>query len=394
VPHPFHATKTPPLLIGLAALLAPSASLLAASFVAGDLVVERIGDGTTALSGTATVVNVVEYAPAGGSPVQTIALPAAGTLPTANPFNLTDSGSATSNGYLNLSANGTALTIPGYNATAGTASVASSSATTNARTIGLITNSGVVDTSTAVTMLTSNNYRSVVSNSGGEFWASGAAGIAYVSAVGSTGSANVTSLFGGNGRILEIYGGQLYASSSSTSFNGTVTPGIFTLGNGLPTAVLGSPDVVQFINTGAGSSPYDFALSSDKLTAYIADDRTTTGGGIEKWTRPDTASAWTLAYTLGTGATNIGARGLTVNFASASGPTIYATTAEASANRLISVVDTGAASTPTTLATAGTNVIFRGVDFAPQSVPEPGTAASVAGGIALLLTLRRHRALR
>ena len=60
------------------------------------------------------------------------------------------------------------------------------------------------------------------------------------------------------------------------------------------------------------------------------------------------------------GITNIGARGVAVDFSGAH-PVIYATTAEASANRLVSITDTGAASTVTTLATAGVNQIFRGV---------------------------------
>jgi hypothetical protein len=52
------------------------------------------------------------------------------------------------------------------------------------------------------------------------------------------------------------------------------------------------------------------------------------------------------------GITNIGARGVAVDFSGAH-PVIYATTAEASTNRLVSITDTGAASTVTTLATAG-----------------------------------------
>jgi autotransporter-associated beta strand protein len=55
---------------------------------------------------------------------------------------------------------------------------------------------------------------------------------------------------------------------------------------------------------------------------------------------------------------------LTVDWSNPNAPVIYATSAEASANRLVRIVDTGATSIPATLASAGTNAVFRGVDFA------------------------------
>ncbi|MFM8398890.1 MAG: hypothetical protein ACKOAH_13755, partial [Pirellula sp.] len=52
-------------------------SLLAA-FVGGNLLVERIGNGTTSLSNAAFQVSLLEYATTGGSPVQTMNLPTSG----------------------------------------------------------------------------------------------------------------------------------------------------------------------------------------------------------------------------------------------------------------------------------------------------------------------------
>jgi len=72
------------------------------------------------------------------------------------------------------------------------------------------------------------------------------------------------------------------------------------------------------------------------------------------------------------GLTNIGARGLAADF-SGPNPMIFATTAEATTNRLVSIADTGSASTVTTLATAGVNQVFRGVALAPAAasiIPE------------------------
>lgn len=109
-------------------------------------------------------------------------------------------------------------------------------------------------------------------------------------------------------------------------------------------------------------------------TAYVADDRgTASGGGVQKWIFNGTT--WSLTYTLNSGLT-AGARGVTVD-ASGANPVVYATTADGS--KLVKVIDAGAGSAFTTLATAGTNKIFRGVAFAPASpVATPTVSLSVS----------------
>jgi hypothetical protein len=99
---------------GLATVVAPAAPAHAAPFSGGSLVVERIGNGTTTLSSSAAQISVLEVTTA-GSLTQTIILPSG----TSDPQ--TDSGSATSNGYLNTY--GGFVSVPGYNNAAGTASV-------------------------------------------------------------------------------------------------------------------------------------------------------------------------------------------------------------------------------------------------------------------------------
>ncbi len=114
--------------------------------------------------------------------------------------------------------------------------------------------------------------------------------------------------------------------------------------------------------TGSGSaSPYDFWFKDDN-TVYVADDRTIAlGGGIQKWEFNSDTSTWDLSYTLDTGS---GARGLTGTVVG-SDTVLYATTFGNSANNLITLTDTGAASAFTILATAPTNTIYRGVAFVP-----------------------------
>lgn len=122
--------------------------------------------------------------------------------------------------------------------------------------------------------------------------------------------------------------------------------------------------------------------------AYVADDRSTlNGGGIQRWDW--NGSAWVLTYTLNAGAT-VGARGLAVDF-SGLFPTIYATTAEASNNRLIKLIDIGASSVEIDLATSGTTRAFRGLDFTPQAIPEPATCALLGLGVAGVLIFRRRK---
>jgi hypothetical protein len=105
--------------------------------------------------------------------------------------------------------------------------------------------------------------------------------------------------------------------------------------------------------------------------AYLTNDTST--GGIEKWTS-NGAGVWTKTATLALSGTsaNQGARGLTVDWSNPNAPVLYATTTVAETggaggNKLVKVVDNGttfSSLTVTTLATAGTNQIYRGVDQA------------------------------
>src|SRR5580765_5486252 len=117
------------------AALGAGAVTFAAPFTPGNVVVYRVGDGTAALSTAATAIFLDEYTNAGAL-VQTIALPGTGASP------LTAAGTATSEGILNFSPDGLHLTVPGYDAVVGTASIATSSAASAPRAVVLLGGSG------------------------------------------------------------------------------------------------------------------------------------------------------------------------------------------------------------------------------------------------------------
>jgi len=398
-------------LASIATVVGPAAPARAAGFSSGSLVVERVGDGSATLSGTATQISVLEVTKA-GSLTQTI------TFPTSGSDQQSDSGSATSDGYLNTY--GGFVSVPGYNVAVGTASVAS----LNSKVNSLLGTSGTVVTRTLFpttgtasapySPFSGNNYRSSIATSGSTFYGTGAAngtpntggawyfdGSAFTQ-VSSTATGQPTNL-----RVVEIYNNQLYATSGATT-----GIGIWAIGSGLPTAS-GQTSNLLFNSTITGTgSPYGFMMFSTGGQgagvldlAYIADDRAVAGGGLQKWTLSGTS--WTNSWSLlvgasgtstlqsGTGAGFAGLRGLAGTYDSVLGATLYATTTETNNNRLISIFDTGTTtpSTYSTLQSAGTNFAFRGVDLSPVAVPEPSTyaiAAMATLGMAGLMRRRRR----
>jgi len=392
-------------LASIATVVAPAAH--AAPFSSGSLVVERVGDGTAALSSAATQISVLEVTKA-GSLTQTI------TFPTSGSDQQSDSGSATSDGYLNTY--GGFVSVPGYNAAAGTASVASS----NNKVNSLLGTSGTVVTRTLFptngtasapySPFSGNNYRSSIATSGSTFYGVGnstgspiTGGAWYFNGdfmqVSSTATGQPTNL-----RVVDIFNNQLYATSAATTGYG-----IWAIGSGLPTSAANNSTLA--INTGSASS-YGFVMFATGGQgpgvldlAYIADDRTVAGGGLEKWTYNGTSwiNSWSLLVSAsgtstlqsGTGVGFAGLRGLAGTYDSVLGASLYATTTETSNNRLISILDTGTAtpSTYTTLQSSGSNFAFRGVDLSPVAVPEPSTyaiAAMATLGMADLIRRRRR----
>jgi len=400
-------------LVSIATVVAPAAPAHATPFSGGSLVVERIGNGTTALSSAAAQISVLEVTKA-GSLTQTI------TFPTSGSDQQSDSGSATSDGYLNTY--GGFVSVPGYNNAAGTLSVAGS----NSKVNSLLDSTGSVvtrtlfptggPTGTPPSPFSGNNYRSSIATSGSTFYGVGTSsgspntggawyfnGTAFTQ-VSSTATGQVTNL-----RNVEIYNNQLFFSTGS----GT-TRGVYSISSGLPTT--SGQFATSLINMGTSAEAYGFVLfdtnnDSTLDLAYVADDRTTsTAGGINRfnfsggaWSqtgsafRFDTSSSLLTTSTAAAGGSLVSIRGLTGTYdAATSTATLFATTTQTSNNSLISFLDTGSLSTSTTfntLQSAGSNFVFRGVDVSPVAVPEPSTyaiAAAATLGMAGLMRRRRR----
>ena len=371
-----------------------STSANAVNLTVGNLVVERVGvGGATTLASTAQNVAVLEFTTS-GSAIQTISFPSTGATPQ------TDSGSATSNGYLN-SYNGL-VAVTGYNSSAGTTGVAS----LNTKVTSVLDNTGTVVNrvtypTTGTIPFTGNNLRSAIATSSTTFYASGTAsgttgGVWYSDGASFTQVSSTVTGQPTNLRNIEIFNNQLYVSSSTGTFLG-----ISKIGTGLSTHP-GQTASLE-INMGTGAQPYGFVMfdtNRDSLldTAFIADDRASAGGGLQKWTFNGTA--WVNSYSLrfdaaagnlsATASTGfVGIRGLTGGYDDTTGAfSLFATTTEASNNRIVSVVDAG--TTPTTytaLASAGANLTFRGIDIV--TVPEPSSATLLGLGFLALLGVRR-----
>jgi hypothetical protein len=358
----------------------------AAPFTPGNLVVVRVGaTGGGTLSNAATAVFLDEFTLGVGqsSPVQSIALRTSASGPNAI---LTMSGTATADGALALSADGRFLTLAGYDAAPGTASVAGTTSVAVNRIVAAVDMMGNVDTTTRINDgFSGNNIRSAVTVDGSQFYAAGAGGagqggIRLVTA-GSTGTSTQITSNLQNIRTVGIFQGQLYNSSASGAF-----VGVSSVGVGLPTSAVDVTLLPGFSGAGPLSS-YGFVFR-DADTLYVADDRNTALGGIQKWTR--SGGTWSLAYTLNTTG-NLGLRGLAGGLIGGQ-YTLFGTTTQANANQLVSVIDAGAGSTFNVLATAEANTVFRGVALTSAvAVPEPESVISLLIGGAMVGLLARRR---
>jgi hypothetical protein len=331
-------------------------------FVAGNLAVLRVGDGSQTLKSSGNSVFIDQFT-TGGALVGSIAIPDNATNA------LLISGSATSEGALTRSADGRLLEFAGYNIawTNSNSSLPSSSSTNVPRVLGILdVNGAFALVGVTTNQYSGNNIRSGTTDGRGNYWGAGVNSADNGTLYFGNGPAGTVQTNVANSIVIQDLGGNLYFSTQK------ITNGIWKI-SGTPTAPASAS---VFLKTGGSSASYAFAFNSDFTTAYVADDTLTGKGGVQRWDY--NGSAWAMSYAFA-GITNIGARGVAVDFSGAH-PVIYATTAEASTNRLVSITDTGAASTVTTNATAGMYQVFRGVALTPNNGAVPQFYSSTRNG--------------
>ena len=348
-------------------------NISAAVFSAGNLAVLRVGDGTETLASSGNSVFIDQFTTNG-------TLAGSITISDHAANALIVSGSATSEGALTRSADGRLLVIGGYNIalTNSASSLANSSAANVPRALGVVDALGSFAlVGVTASQYSENNMRSGTTDGRGNYWGAGASSGTFYFGNGPT---NTVQTNVANSIVIQDIGGNLYFSTQK------ITNGIWKIPG---TSRVFVTNAAVFLSAGSKASTYGFALNSNATTAYLADDTLKGIGGIQRWDFNGTS--WTMAYAFNS-LTNVGARGVVVDFSGAQ-PIIYATTAENSNNRLVTITDTGAASAATTLATAGVNQIFRGVAFAPDAglAPQFFKTAFGTNGFAITWTSLLNR---
>lgn len=388
-----------------------------------NLVVARIGDGAQVLSAaTGNTLYLDQYTTAGAY-VNTIQIPdeatgnsygtssanSVGTFPALlvcganlSPFN--DAGYQA---FLTRAANGQTLDFAGYCQaypfTGTDVTTAGSPASNTWKGIGEIDGNGtysLVYTNTGYYNGGEHQVHGVVTLDQSNYWSAGLSGSASIkwltiyfqpqSGNGIPAVAGSTPTLGNGAgpRVVQIVDGNVLFSDAGSS-----PIGIYAC-NGLATnANAGANLIVAETN-----SPMDFAFSPDGNTVYIADNGPFAGatnklGGIERWDTNAVGGGYSFSYTLGTGVgSTAGARGLTADFSAHAtwgsnvvGAKLYATTADATGNRLFTITDNGSSSTATTLVNSGSTNILGGVRFGPLIAPlsivsEPQNQAVLANG--------------
>ena len=435
------------------------------SFNPGDLVVSVEGNGSntgTYLDNQAAPLTLLQFATSG-----TASATFAGSLmlPTSSAgSNSAISGEygSSSEGTLQLSGNGQYLTIMGYginpdayNANpaaygpAGNTALGQSYVADVTRVVALISASGTVNTSTALTnVFDQNNPRSAYTADGTSFYVSGqglkgdSTGGVFYAKLGAGTATPITGMDGGGSaaqdtREVQIVNGQLVVSVDTKT--GTPTRSMIgTLGSAgaLPTSLANAGtgptalsgingtitlNAAQANNVNQGSigtivnlSPENYYFAN-ATTLYVADSgapkigKSAGDGGLQKWTL-GTNGTWTLDYTISQGLN------LVANNSSSGSSGLFGLTGEVVNGQVelfatnYTLSDTGqtylygvtdqlgataaaAGESFTTLETAPLDSNFKGVSFAPVSPTPlpPGLLLFGSGLVALTLVAKGRK---
>jgi hypothetical protein len=338
-------------------------------FTAGNIVVYRVGDGTSALNGNEAKVFLDEYTP-GGVLVQSILMPTTGQK-------LTMSGSFNSGGMLTLSSDGHRLIVPGFNLDLAAAPVAPL-----LRAVAVVDFNGTVNSVATITD-NPNTYpiTSAASDNGTNLWVTGGNGVEYITG-GSTGLSTKVIDFGTLGYAfgVNVVNGQLYIDQYQSG-----TDKFGQIGTGLPTT--SGQTLTELPGIGGDAIPYQFAFADlDASVAgvdvlYVA-SQAAINGGIRKYSLVN--GSWVFNGSIGAATDRY--TGLTVKV-SPGVVTIFSTrrggnSSSVRGGQLVSLADNSGyngtlTGTPTTIASVATanTMAFRGVALVPQ--PAPFTAGNI-----------------
>lgn len=382
--------------IGYGALmLSILAGAASAQFVNGNLVLLEANQNTGGtLTGTAAAVTLRGFQPGSGLTGFNVAVANGNFGQRA-----TISGSATSEGLLQLSADGSTLLFGGYDAARGagslvgggsfptsTGSIANSlTSQANRMAVGVslggtVTLNAISDTFSGGNMrtpasLNGTTFFNIASRDGVRFLDPSAGTTTTAASAGSPGLTNLRVIDYSAFSVPGVGAGQLMVSASSTA-GGLNGLGWLNQSSGVISPLPGMANV--------GGSVYDFVFT-DADTVYMADDSSTgTNGGLRRFDFDASSGQWVQTYRLTTGLT-LGLRSLTFDAASGTFYAIQAGSSGGGVTSLVSVVDTGPSSSFTTLATSAAGTAWRGVQF----IPTPGAAALM--GLGTLAMARRRR---
>jgi len=279
------------------------------AFTPGNIVITRIGDGTSVLSSKANIATIIELTPT-GSIVQSFSLPFRDDLLTGNNKKFTVQGSSSNDGNISVSADGRYFVIAGY---ASDTSIISPSTLANVhRVIARIAMDGTYNTGTLIDIPRSvGNARSATSNDGTGFWLVGSSGGVRYVPFGNSGlnndTATTVSTTINNLRTVQTFGGNLvFGSGSGTVARVGFLPGFpTTYGN----AIQNHPGMPVTITA---NSIYMTSLPggpSGINTMYVADDASGTLG-VKKYSLGNDGQ-WVASGTIDAGGAYRGLSGTT-----------------------------------------------------------------------------------
>lgn len=264
------------------------------SFTQGNLVIYRVGDGTTTYDlsiSAAAPIFLDEYSiETDGSLelVQSIALPTVVDAVSGNKRCVAVP-STTNMGYMTLSLDGRYIAVGGYDGVLGVSPWGAQAATVN-RVVALINAAGEINTTTALTdAYSTKDLRSVFTTDGTDIWLSGnsiSGGDGYIkyTTKGSTTSIKINGL---TGRIIKGYKDKLYVSGQER---------IYTIGTGFPTVASDNVDVTQAPNGDIAQNPNGYGFCFADLDAENPGTKTVlyftnSNGSIQKYSL--IAGVWT-----------------------------------------------------------------------------------------------------